>query len=166
MPAAFCVHGLPPGILVLIARETQPSPLEGVCIQASVRESWPRRIDASGSLLRIVRLFYFRWKDVHRNRVDAKNQIWDCVSRQLHGTSCEWGLLRAGERTAGLMRPPNPDFRPTPPPGRPAGAVRSETGDERGEDVSPVPSDATGVRYGGVRGREDATRSRRRYITH
>ena len=37
----------------------------------------------------------------------------------------------------------------------------------RGEDVSPVLSDATGVRQdGGERGRVDATRSRRRYITY
>ena len=40
-------------------------------------------------------------------------------------------------------------------------------GDQRGEkDVSPVSSDATGVRDGGGRGRADATLPRRRYITY
>jgi hypothetical protein len=39
-------------------------------------------------------------------------------------------------------------------------------GDDRGENVSPVSSDATGVRHSGARGREDATRSRRRYFIH
>ena len=44
---------------------------------------------------------------------------------------------------------------------------RHPTGEPRGDDVHPVSSDATGVREnGGARGREDATRPRRRYITH
>jgi hypothetical protein len=65
------------------------------------------------------------------------------------------------------MNSPNPDFRSTPPvlhEGRAAQHVVK--GDDRGENVSPVPSDATGVRQGGARGRVDATRSRRRYLTH
>jgi hypothetical protein len=46
-------------------------------------------------------------------------------------------------------------------------ARRRNPGEDRGEDdVSPVPSDATGVRSGDWRGREDATRPRRRYITY
>jgi hypothetical protein len=46
-------------------------------------------------------------------------------------------------------------------------ARRRSPGEDRGEeDVSPVPSDATGVRNGDRRGREDATRPRRRYITY
>ena len=40
-------------------------------------------------------------------------------------------------------------------------------GDQRGDEhVPPVPSDGTGVRDGGGRDREDATRPRRRYITY
>ena len=63
------------------------------------------------------------------------------------------------------MNPPNSDFRSTPP--RPDGRpIKHEKGDDRGESVSPVSSDATGVRNSGARVREDATRSRRRYITH
>jgi len=61
------------------------------------------------------------------------------------------------------MKSPNADFRLTPLPKM---AARREPGDDRGEDVSPVLSDATGVRQSGGRGREDATRPRRRYITH
>ena len=64
------------------------------------------------------------------------------------------------------MKPPNPDFRDTPPPRREESAVDGDPGEQRGEDVSPVHSDATGVRQNGARGRVDATRPRRRYITH
>ena len=65
------------------------------------------------------------------------------------------------------MRSPNSDFRPTPPPSCDDLAVRRDPGDPRGEDVSPVLSDATGVRQNGDgRGRADATRPRRRYLTH
>ena len=64
------------------------------------------------------------------------------------------------------MNPPNPDFRTTPSPRLSERALRGDPGEQRGEDVSPVPSDATGVRKDGARGRVDATRPRRRYITH
>ena len=64
------------------------------------------------------------------------------------------------------MNSSNPDFRSTPPVLREGRAALHVKGDDRGENVSPVSSDATGVRHGGARGREDATRSRRRYFTH
>jgi hypothetical protein len=61
----------------------------------------------------------------------------------------------------------NPELQPRPYVPRRDRAPRPPAGDARGDDVSPVSSDATGVREnGGERGREDATRPRRRYITH
>jgi hypothetical protein len=63
------------------------------------------------------------------------------------------------------MESPTLKLRPTPQLGRVDRATRHDTGDYRGEDVSPVLSDATGVRNSGVRGRADATRPRRRFIT-
>ena len=65
------------------------------------------------------------------------------------------------------MRFPQPQLQTTRTAGRIDGARLPGVGDELGDKgVSPVPSDATGVRDSGVRGREDATRPRRRYITH
>jgi hypothetical protein len=76
------------------------------------------------------------------------------------------GATGAGEATADPMSSPTLQLRPTQRPGRVDRAAMDGTGDERGEDVSPVHSDAIGVRQSGGRGREDATRSRRRFITH
>src|SRR3954452_19408781 len=66
------------------------------------------------------------------------------------------------------MRPANPELHTTTTVRRTGSAPRRPTGDHRGDqDVSPVSSDATGVREnGGGRGREDATRPPRRYITY
>jgi hypothetical protein len=67
------------------------------------------------------------------------------------------------------MNPADQDFPSNAPPGRIDRARRRRaTGDQwGGKDVSPVSSDVTGVRNGGERGREDATRPpRRRYITY
>jgi hypothetical protein len=66
------------------------------------------------------------------------------------------------------MRPANPELHTTTTAWSTDSALRPPTGDDRGDhDVSPVSSDATGVREnGGGRGREDATRPRRRYITY
>jgi hypothetical protein len=65
------------------------------------------------------------------------------------------------------MRPANPELHPNSPVRRANRVIQRPPGDARGEDVSPVSSDATGVREnGGGRGREDATRPRRRYITY
>jgi hypothetical protein len=65
------------------------------------------------------------------------------------------------------MPVPNPELQPIPLAPRRDRALRRPAGDQRGDDVSPVSSDATGVREnGGGRGREDATRPRRRYITY
>jgi hypothetical protein len=67
------------------------------------------------------------------------------------------------------MNPANQKLPINAPTGRNERARRRrDTGDQwGGEDVSPVPSDGTGVRNGGERVREDATRPRRRrYITY
>jgi hypothetical protein len=64
------------------------------------------------------------------------------------------------------MRTLDPELRIKSSAG-PIDRARPDTpGDQRGDEhVPPVPSDATGVRDGGGRGRADATRPRRRYIT-
>jgi hypothetical protein len=65
------------------------------------------------------------------------------------------------------MPSPAPELQPTPFAPHQDRVPRRTLGGSRGEDVSPVSSDATGVREnGGERGREDATRPRRRYITY
>ena len=65
------------------------------------------------------------------------------------------------------MRSPNSEFQPRSVAQDSDRASQRPAGEPRGEDVSPVSSDATGVREnGGERGREDATRPRRRYVTH
>ena len=75
------------------------------------------------------------------------------------------GATRAGEIAAHPMKPSTSDFRATTPP-RGDDRGRRGSAERHDEVVSPVISDATGVRDGGVRGRVDATRPRRRYITH
>ena len=76
------------------------------------------------------------------------------------------GATRAGGKDVS-MPTRNTELEPAPlAPRRDRARERTE-GDSRGDDVPPVSSDATGVREnGGARGREDATRPRRRYITH
>ena len=65
------------------------------------------------------------------------------------------------------MPSPESELQPTPFVLHEERVPHRASGESRGEDVSPVSSDATGVREnGGERGREDATRPRRRYITH
>ena len=65
------------------------------------------------------------------------------------------------------QRLPSDKPRPSSPPRYLEGAIDRDPGEPRGDSVSPVLSDATGVRKErGERGRVDATRSRRRYITH
>jgi hypothetical protein len=77
------------------------------------------------------------------------------------------GATRAGGTNAVPMNSPDPQLEPTAPQRSDDRVAGSGLGDHRGKDVSPVISDATGVRqHGGGRGREDATRPRRRYLTH
>ena len=65
------------------------------------------------------------------------------------------------------MPSPEPELQPTPFALHQERVPQRTSGDSHGDDVSPVSSDATGVREnGGERGREDATRPRRRYITY
>jgi hypothetical protein len=75
--------------------------------------------------------------------------------------------MRAGERQTDSMNSSHSEL-PSPRLSRRLDrAVQRPTGNSRGDDVSPVSSDATGVREnGGERGREDATRPRRRYLTY
>ena len=77
------------------------------------------------------------------------------------------GAMRAGEIRTDSMNPPYSEL-PSPPSSRRLDRVlQRPAGDSRGDHVSPVSSDATGVREnGGERGREDATRPRHRYIIH
>jgi hypothetical protein len=65
------------------------------------------------------------------------------------------------------MRSLDPELQIDSPAGRTDPGQRRDPGDPRGDkDVSPVSSDATGVRQRDAWGREDATRPRRRYITY
>jgi hypothetical protein len=151
--------------LVRCAEETNPAPCK-VCLQAFAVRCVA--VFESSRFSRDLGVFYdgsprIRSAGKMRGRHCESHFPAHCVRNK----SSLRGRRGPDRNRSDPMKLRNPQDHPTSPPRRLDRAAQADPGDYRGEDVSPVLSDATGVRQdGGVRGRVDATRSRRRYITY
>jgi hypothetical protein len=145
----------------VLSEETRPCPCSA-CLQAPSSSRGPLR---RGLAPPVRRLLYFGTRNL-KNREARGRALETHFPANSAGTS-RFGAMRAGEIRTDSMNPPYSEL-PSPPSSRRLDRVlQRPAGDSRGDDVSPVSSDATGVREnGGERGREDATRPRHRYIIH
>ena len=151
-------------LFLCLPRRPDPAPYR-VCLQVSC-ESRGQCPATSQPLSSNCRVYGSRGSTQLEVPGRRETQLRDCVYPHIAQGTVATGATRAGG-VEPTMRSPNSEFQPSPAARASDREPRRPTGDPRGDDVSPVSSDATGVREnGGERGREDATRPRRRYITY
>jgi hypothetical protein len=141
---AWCTSGSPTTPRIrssLSVEETRPSPCRA-CLQASGSARLAPQAAIPPTSVGYCTATRARFIEPGKQKSSFRDPGFPLVAQERVADGAT-----TGRRTnCRPMRSPSSDFRATPPPRCDDTAARRDAGDPRGEDVSPVLSDATGVR--------------------